>query len=100
MFRYQVSIVWFPPGLENLEKCEGISQLGKSQGILPKILEKSEKLYWKIEKKNTGKVREICQPVNSENPGSMIPYFRLKRKTIKNAGKHQKYWKSQGNLSV
>ena len=34
----------------------------KSQGILPKILEKSKRLYWKIEK-NTGKVREICQPV-------------------------------------
>ena len=33
-----------------------------SQGILLKILENQEKLYWKIEK-NTGKVREISQPV-------------------------------------
>ena len=33
------------------------------QGILSKILEKSEKkLYWKIEK-NIGKVGEICQTV-------------------------------------
>ena len=38
---------WFPPGLEireNLEKWEGIFQSGKSQGILPKILEKQENL--------------------------------------------------------
>ena len=63
---------WFPPGLEireNLEKFEGIFQLGKSQEILSR-LEKSgnftqntrkirKKLYWKTEK-NTGKVREIC----------------------------------------
>ena len=31
---------WFPPGLENLEKREGIFQSGKSQGILIR-LEKS-----------------------------------------------------------
>ena len=31
----------------------------KSEGMLPKIL---EKLYWKI-KRNTGKVKQICQPV-------------------------------------
>ena len=55
-------VAWFPPGLESMEKREGIFQSGKSQGILPKILENQEKLYWKIEK-NTGKVREICQPV-------------------------------------
>ena len=38
---------WFPPGLEigeNLENWEGIFQSGKSQGILPKILEKQENL--------------------------------------------------------
>ena len=38
---------WFPLGLEireNLEKWEGIFQSGKSQGILPKILEKQENL--------------------------------------------------------
>ena len=46
-----------------LEKSQGILlRLGKS-GILPKILENSEKIDWYIEKKNTGKVREICQSV-------------------------------------
>ena len=34
----------------------------KSQGILLKILQKSKKLCWKTEN-NTGKVREIFQPV-------------------------------------
>ena len=41
---------WFPPGLEireNLEKWEGIFQSGKSQGILPKILEKQGNLNLK-----------------------------------------------------
>ena len=33
---------WFPPGLENLERWETIFQSGKSQGILPKILENQE----------------------------------------------------------
>ena len=50
---------WFPPGLE---KWEGIFQSRKSRRILLKILERSEKIYWKL-KKNNGKVREICQPV-------------------------------------
>ena len=45
---------WFPPGLENLEKWEGIFQSGKSQGILLKILEKSEKNY-------TGKLKKILE---------------------------------------
>ena len=42
-----VTVPWFPPGLEireNLEKWESIFQSGKSQGILLKILEKSEKI--------------------------------------------------------
>ena len=82
---------WFPPGLEN-------GKAFSSQGILPKILEKSgnftqntgksEKFYWK----NQGNLSAS----NSENPGNMVPYFKLKR-TFKNTGKMQKYWKSQGN---
>ena len=74
-----------PTGLENrenLEKWEGIFQSGKSQGILSnwkillKILEKSEKNTGKLKKKNTGKVREICQPVIVKNPANMVPYFK------------------------
>ena len=45
--RFYFLLTWFPPGLEireNLEKWEGIFQSGKSQGILPKILEKQENL--------------------------------------------------------
>ena len=73
-FGCHLLVPWFPPGLEiggNLEKLEGIFQSGKSQGIcqdwkslgiLLKYWENWKKLYWKIEK-NTGKVREICQPV-------------------------------------
>ena len=43
--------------------------------ILPKILEKAEKIQLE---KSTGKVRETCQPVLA----------------------CEKYWKRQGNLSV
>ena len=46
----------------------------KSQGILLKILEKSEKIYWKTEKilEKSGKL-----PVrNSEKPANMVPYFK------------------------
>ena len=66
---------WFPPGLENLEKWEGIFQSGKSQGILLKILEKSEKNY-------TGKLKKYFKSQgnlsasNSENPTNMVPYFK------------------------
>ena len=60
----------------------------KSQRILLKILEKSEKLDWKVEK-NTGKVREICQPVIVKT--LQIWYHTLnKKKTLKNTGKLQK----------
>ena len=63
--------LWFPPGLEireNLEKWKGIFQsenfvkTGKVRKFYSKYWENQKKLYWKIEK-NTGKVREICQPV-------------------------------------
>ena len=58
---------WFPLGLENLEKWESIFQsgnfakTGKVREFYPK--------YWKNQKEmkkktqNTGKVKEICQPV-------------------------------------
>ena len=50
-----------PTGTGKPGKWEDFFQSGKSQGILLKILEKSEKIiYWKTEK-NTRKVREICQ---------------------------------------
>ena len=101
---------WFPPGLEirkNLENGKAFSsqgilsrleKSGKSQGILLKILEKLEKIYWKIEK-NTGKVREICQPVIVKT--LQIWYHTLnKKRTLKNTGKLRKIMESQGNLSV
>ena len=102
---------WFPLGLEireNLGKWEGIFQSGKSQGILSR-LEKSgnftqntgkigKKLYWKIEK-NTGKVREICQPVIEKT--LQVWYHTLnKKRTLKILENCKKYWKSQRNLSV
>ena len=46
-------ITGFPLGLENLEKWEGISQSGKSQGILNR-LEKSGKFT-----QNTGKFKKF-----------------------------------------
>ena len=53
-----------------LEKWEVIFQSGKNQGILLKILGKSEKITLENRKKNTGKVREIC---HSEKVGT-IPF--------------------------
>ena len=102
---------WFPLGLEigeNLEKWEGIFQSGKSQGILSR-LEKSgnftqktgkigKKLYWKIEK-NTGKVREICQLVIVKT--LQIWYHTLNKNELQKILENcEKYWNSQGNLSV
>ena len=66
-----ITMPWFPLGLEireNLEKWEGIFQSGnfvktrKVREFYSKYWKNQIKLYWKIEK-NTGKVREICQPV-------------------------------------
>ena len=88
---------WFPPGLEireNLEKWEGIFRsgnfvkTGKVREFYSKYWKNQKKLYWKIEK-NTGKVREICQPVIVKT--LQIWYHTLnKKRTLKN----------QGNLSV
>ena len=64
----------------------------KSQGILPKILEKSEKILlknWKKYRKSLGNLSAS----NSENPANMVPYFKIKKnfkknwKTAKNTGK-------------
>ena len=96
--------LWFPPGLEireNLEKWEGIFQSGKSQGILSR-LEKSGNFTQntgKIRTNYTGKLKRILEKSgnlsarNSENPASMVPYFKYKMnfkkywKTVKNTGK-------------
>ena len=52
MFSLKFSLPWFPPGLKNLKKWEGIFQSGKSQGILTR-LEKSGNFT-----ENTGKIRK------------------------------------------
>ena len=56
-----------------------------------------KKLYWKIEK-NTGKVREICQPVIVKT--LQIWYYTLNKKKLKILENCEKYWKSRRNLSV
>ena len=68
----------------------------KSQGILLKIWKNQKKLYWKIEK-NTGKVREICQPVLVKT--LEIWYHTLnKKRTLKNTGKLQKILEKSGKI--
>ena len=55
-----------------------------------------KKLYWKIEK-NTGKVREICQPVIVKT--LQIWYHTLNKKwTLKNTGKLQKILEKSGKF--
>ena len=88
-------------------KWEGIFQSGKSQGILSR-LEKlgnftqntgkiGKELYWKIEK-NTGKVREICQPVMVKT--LQIWYHTLnKKRTLKYTGKLQKILEKSGKFA-
>ena len=44
------------------EKLGNFAKTGRVKEFYPKKLEKSEKIYWKFDK-NTGKTREICQPV-------------------------------------
>ena len=52
--------------------------------------------YWKIEK-NTGKVREICQPVIVKT--LQIWYHTLnKRRTLKNTGKLRKILEKSGKF--
>ena len=51
---------WFPPGLENLGKREGIFKSGKSQGILLRL--EKPKIILKINRKNyTGKLEKILE---------------------------------------
>ena len=49
---------------------------GKWEGreFYPKYWKNQKKLHWKIER-NTGKVREICQRSNIENPANMVTIF-------------------------
>ena len=44
------------------EKSGNFVKMGKVREFYSKYWKNQKKLYWKIEK-NTGKVREICQPV-------------------------------------
>ena len=98
---------WGPPGsapengkaFSSQGKVREFCQDWKSQGILLKILEKLEKLYWKIEK-NTGKVREICQPVKVKTPQIWYHTLNKTKELFKILENCKKYWKSQGNLSV
>ena len=78
------------------EKSGNFAKTGKVQRILLKKLGKSEKLYWRIEK-NTGKVREICQPVIVKT--LQIWYQTLnKKRTLKNTGKLQKILEKSGKF--
>ena len=96
---------WFLPGLEireNLEKWEGIFKsgnfvkTGKVREFYSKYWKNQKKLYWKIEK-NTGKVREICQPVIVKT--LQIWYHTLnKKRTLKNTGKLQKILEKSGKF--
>ena len=81
-------------------KVREFCQDWNSQGILLKILEKSEKINWKIEK-NTGKVRKICQPVIVKT--LQMWYHTLnKKRTLKNThyytGKQQKLLEKSGKF--
>ena len=60
-------------------------------------MKNQKKLHWKIEKKK--KNTENLSASNNENPANMVPYFK-KKKLLKILENCEKYWKSQGNLSV
>ena len=63
-----------------------------------KYWKNQKKLYWKIEK-NTGKVKDICQPVIVKT--LQIWYNTLNKKELQKILENcEKYWKSQRNLSV
>ena len=56
------------------EKSGNFAKTGKVGEFYPK--------YWEKKKKYVGKflkimqVSDICQPVHSENPANMVPYFK------------------------
>ena len=85
------------------EKSGNFVKTGKVREFYSKYLKnQKKKLHWKIEKKkNTGKVREICQPVIVK---TLQIWYHNKKKNFKNTGKLRKMLekseKSQGNLSV
>ena len=94
-----------------LEKRETIFESGESQGILlrlkrsgksrefyPEYWKNQKKLYWKIEK-NTGKVKEICQPEIVKTLQIWYHTLNLK-KNFRKDWKTVRQRKSQGNLSI
>ena len=95
---HKKAIAWLPLKLENLEEWESIFQSGKSY---PKYWKMRKKLFWKIEK-NTGKGREICQPVTVKT--LQIWDSNLNKNIFKTTGKLRKILeksgKGRGKLSV
>ena len=85
-------------------KMGGIFQLGnfvktgKVGEFYSKYWKNKKKLYWKIDK-NTGKVREICQQVIVKTL-QIWCHTLNKKELLKILDSCEKYWKSQGNLSV
>ena len=55
----------------------------KNQGILHKVLENLKKIYWNffLNWKSQGNLSA------SKNPANMVPYFKFKKKNLKNTGK-------------
>ena len=69
---------------------------GKVREFYSKYWKNWKKLYWKIEK-NTGNVREICQPVIVKT--LQIWYNTLnKKRTLKNTGKLRKILEKSGKF--
>ena len=78
------------------EKSGNFVKTGKVREFYSKYWENWKKLHWKIEK-NTGKVREICQPVIVKT--LQIWYHTLnKKRTLKNTGKLQKILVKSGKF--
>ena len=59
------------------EKSLNFVKTGKVREFYSKYWKNHKKLFWKIEK-NTGKVKEICQPVIVKNPANMVPILNKK----------------------
>ena len=80
------------------EKSGNFVKTGKVREFYSRYWKNQKKLHWKIER-NTGKVREICQPVILKT--LQIWYHTLnKKRTFKILENCKRCWKSQGNLSV
>ena len=94
----QLVSAWFPPGLENLVKWEGIFQSGNfvKTGKVRENLGNFTQNTARIRKIYPGKLREICQSLIVKP--LQIWYHTLNKK--KNFKKYWKLGKIQGNLSV